>query len=328
MQPVSSFGAFTPVAASVLDQNFASLTPLFRTVYYLDPANGYDGSTGLAPGLAFKTLGAAYAACVDGRNDAIALIGNGATSATARIDAAFTWAKSATHLVGLSSGVNISNRSRLAPSSGTTAFANFFTVSGSGCQFQNLQWFQGFGTGTTSQIAMTVTGGRNFFGNCHLAGMGDDASAQSAGSRSLKISGTGENQFVNCTVGVDTVTRTQANASVEFASATPRNQFLDCVFPFQTSAAGVLGILGTGAACMDRFQLFDNCSFINSIKSTSTAMTVLASLTSASPGGLMLFKQCILLGIGEYGDANALANSYIDGFTGAAATSGIAVNPS
>jgi hypothetical protein len=31
----------------------------------------------------------------------------------------------------------------------------------------------------------------------------------------------------------------------------------------------------------------------------------------------MIFKQCILLGIGEYGDTNGLANSYIDGFTGA-----------
>lgn len=328
MQPVAPFGAFTPQAAAVIDQNFLSLTPLFRNVYYLDPANGYDGNTGLAPGLALKTIGAGYAKLEDGRNDAVALIGNGATSATARIDTAFTWAKSAAHFVGLSSGVNLSNRSRLAPSSGTTAFANFFAVSGNGCLFQNLQWFQGFGTGTTSQIAMTVTGGRNLFSNCHIAGMGDNESAQSAGSRSLKISGTGENQFVNCTIGVDTVTRTQANASVEFAGATPRNQFKDCEFPFMTSAAGVLGILGTGASCMDRFQRFDNCDFINAIKSSSTTMTVLASLTNASPGGLLLFKQCILLGITDYGDTIGLANSYIDGFTGAAATSGIAVNPS
>lgn len=328
MQPVSPFGAFTPQAAAVIDQNFLSLTPLFRTVYYVDPANGYDGTTGLAPGLALKTLGAAYGKLEDGRNDCVALIGNGATSATARIDAAFTWSKSASHFIGLSSGVNLSNRSRLAPSSGTTAFANFFTVSGAGCLFQNLQWFDGFSTGTTSQIAMTVTGGRNFFTNCHIAGMGDNESAQSAGSRSLKISGTGENQFQNCTIGVDTITRTQANASVEFAGATPRNQFTTCVFPFMTSAAGVLGVLGTGAGCIDRFQIFDNCIFTNAIKSSSTTMTVLGSLTNAAPGGLLIYKQCILLGIGEYGDTIALANSYIDGFTGAAATSGIAVNPS
>ncbi len=129
-------------------------------------------------------------------------------------------------------------------------------------------------------------------------------------------------------MSVDTITRTAANATVEFTAATTRNVFRNCLFPLMTSAATPLGILGTGAGCMDRFQLFDNCSFVNAIKSTSTVMTVLASLTNAAPGGLLLFKQCILLGITDYGDTLGLANSYIDGFTGAAATSGIAVNPS
>ena len=47
-----------------------------------------------------------------------------------------------------------------------------------------------------------------------------------------------------------------------------------------------------------------------------------------APGGLILHKNPTLVGITDFGDTNALANSYIDGFTGAAATSGIAVNPS
>jgi hypothetical protein len=277
---------------------------------------------------AFQSLGVAYAACTAGRNDTIVLMSDGATTATARVDAAFTWAKNATHLVGFCSPVLLSQRSRIAPTSSTTAFTPFFTISGNGCIFQNIQWFHGFATGTTSMLNVVVSGGRNYFVNCHIAGMGDAASAQSAGSRSLKISATGENLFLNCTIGIDTVTRTAANASVEFASATARNVFRGCVFPFVTSAAGVLGVLGTGAGCVDRFQVFDNCLFINAIKSGSTTMTVLGSLTNAAPGGLLLYKQCVLLGIGEYGDTIALANSYIDGFPGAAATSGIAVNPS
>lgn len=332
METITGGGAFTRQNINAINQNFsdlvAGLVGTTGNVIYLWPSSGYLGVQDGSLAAPYTTLEAAYGAGRNGKNDVIVLVGNGAAGGSVRISSAFTWAKDALHLVGEASGVNISNRARIAPAAGATAFANYFTVSSNGCYFGNVQFYQGFDTGTTSQICVTVTGGRNKFDNCHIAGMGDAASAQNTGSRNLKISGTGENMFTNCVIGIDTVTRTVANASVEFASGTPRNQFIDCVFPFMTSAAGVLGILGTGAACMDRFQYFDNCTFFNAIKSTSTTMTVLASLTSASPGGLMLFKQCVLLGITDYGDTNALANSYIDGFTGAAATSGIAVNPS
>ncbi len=332
---ITGGGTFTRTNINDINSNFTSLFNVSgggassSAIYCQPSATGgqpQDGSSSKP----YTDLATAYSAAVDGSNTTIFLVGNGLSTGTARVNSSFTWSKNAVHLVGVCSPTLLSQRARIAPLSTTTAFTPYFTVSGSGCIFQNIQWFMGFTTGTTSQIGMLLTGSRNVFLNCHIAGMADNESAQSAGSRSLKIgsSGSGENIFEGCTIGVDTITRTQANASVEFTSDTARNTFSNCVFPFQGNAAGVLGILGTGAACMDRWQLFDNCMFINNIKSTSTSMTVLGSLTSASPGGLMLFKQCVLLGIGEYGDTNALANSYIDGFTGAAATSGIAVNPS
>ncbi len=297
-------------------------------IFYLDPLRGYDGNTGLEPTKAFKTLAAGYTALRTGWNDVLVLIGDGGTTATARLSAGFTWAKSAAHLIGVASGVNISNRARIAPTSGVTAFANFFTVSGSGCLFDNVQWFHGFDTGTSAQICMTVSGGRNYFRNCHLAGMGDQTSADSATSRSLKISTTGENQFDRCTIGLDTVTRGAANASVEFSGGCPRNVFRDCLFPFMCDAATPLGIIVSAAAGSDRFQLFDRCSFINAIGSTSTTMTALATL-AASIGGLHLFKDCTLVGITDFGsDATTLAQQYVDGAAPTAATSGIAVNPS
>ncbi len=128
-------------------------------------------------------------------------------------------------------------------------------------------------------------------------------------------------------IGGDTVARGAANASLELAGGTPRNRFIGCVFPFQTSAATPLGILGTGNACVDRFNEFVDCSFINNIKSTSTVMTVLTSFTTASPGGLLFHKNSSLVGITDFGDTNGLANTYVDGGTVTAATSGIAVNP-
>lgn len=329
MQQILNEGVFTRASKNIINQNFAQLAAGFTpgNLIYCDPSatnvQGQDGSQQKP----FTSLPAAYSAGRSGENDVILLVGNGAASGSARLSENLTWAKDALHLVGVSSGVNLSNRSRIAPTSGATAFANFFTVSGNGCLFSNIGLFQGFGTGTTSQICATVTGGRNLFENCHIAGMGDDASAQSAGSRSLKISGTGENMFVNCVIGLDTVTRTQANASVEFAGATPRNQFIKCVFPFQGSAAGVLGILGTGNGCVDRFQYFDECMFINNVKSTSTTMTALLSFTTASPGGLVLFDRCTIVGVTKWGDTNGLANSYVNQGAPTQASSGIAVNP-
>lgn len=326
---ISGGGAFTRQNIADLNSNFSLLAAGFTpgNIIYCDPA-----ATGLGPqdgsvDHPYTSLADAYGKGRNAKNDVIVLVGNGSTGATARLSSAFTWAKDALHLVGVSSGVNISNRSRIAPTSGATAFAAFFTVSGNGCLFQNIQWFQGFATGTTSQICMTVTGGRNLFLNCHIAGMGDNESAQSAGSRNLKISGTGENMFVDSVIGIDTITRTVANASVEFASGTPRNQFVRCLFPIMTSSATTLGFLGSASGCIDRFTTFDNCQFINAVQSTSTTMSGLGTLP-ASAGGLLLFKQSVLVGITEYGtDATTRGQCYIDGLTGAAATSGIAVNP-
>jgi hypothetical protein len=323
-----TYGAFTPqdgaYVQQLINESAASST---GSVFYLDPANGNDTNTGLSPTSAFQSLAQAYAALTSGKNDTIFLIGDGSTAATARVNAAFTWAKSATRLIGVSSGVNISNRSRIAPTGTTTAFANFFTVSGSGCLFANIQWFHGFDTGTTAAICMTVTGGRNLFLNCHIAGMGDAASAQSATSRNLKISGTGENEFVDCTIGIDTVTRTVANASVEFASACPRNQFHNCLFPIYTSSATTLGIIVAAAAGSDRFQLFKSCIWMNAVGSGSTTMTGLATL-AASIGGILILKDCTCVGFTDlFTDTTTRDQLRIDGAAPTSTTTGLAITP-
>jgi hypothetical protein len=325
-------GAFTHSVRTAINEMFQELyggvlLSLGRIIY-LNPAGGNDADIGDDPASAVRSLSRAYDLATAGNNDVVALIGDGSTTATARLSSGFTWAKNATHLVGISSGVNLSNRSRIAPTAAVTAFANFFTVSASGCLFSNIQWFHGFNTGTTAQICLTVSGGRNAFVGCHIAGMGDQTSADSSTSRSLKISTTGENQFVRCTIGVDTVTRGAANASVEFSGGAPRNEFINCVFPFMADEATPLGVIVSAAAGSDRFQLFDRCLFINAIKSTSTTLTALSTL-AASIGGLHLYKDCTLVGITDFGsDGTSLAQIYVDGASVVAATSGIAVNPS
>ena len=111
------------------------------------------------------------------------------------------------------------------------------------------------------------------------------------------------------------------------AAATPRNEFIGCNFPFYTSSATSLGILGSAASCIDRTTLFKGCTFGNAAQSGSTTMSALATLP-ASAGGLLLMKDCTLVGITEFGtDATTRGQIYVDGASVVAATSGIAVNP-
>jgi hypothetical protein len=320
--------------------------PLTGTWFFVDPANGNDGNTGLAPSEALATLYMAHAKMTAGKNDVCVLIGDGSTTGTARLSTALAqsvdssvtagtlvWSKNACHLIGETAPTMVAQRARIAPPSGTytqSTFGsgNFVTVSAAGCIFANFSLFNGFSTGGTNQICWTVSGGRNYHYNVNFGGMGDAASAQDTGSRTLKISGsTGENTFVNCVIGLDTVTRTVANASLEFAGGCPRNTFIGCNFPFQTSNAGVLGIIVSAAAGSDRWQKFDRCTFINNVGSTSTTMSALATL-AASMGGILVMKECTAVGITEWGtDATARGQIYVDGGAPTAGTTGIAVTP-
>lgn len=317
--------------------------------WFVDPVNGLDGNAGNSPSQALQSLYQAVNKAGNGTNDVVCLIGNGQSSGTARLSKAaaqaitpaattgvLNWNKNALHLVGIGAPTRVAQRARIAPPTGTYTQAtfgsgNFVVVTGSGCLFSNVSLFHGFSTGGTNQICWTDNGSRNAYWNVDFGGMGDAASAGDAGSRSLKIglAGSGENTFNGCTIGLDTVTRGAfATASLEFAGATPRNSFDNCLFLMDASASNPLHILGTGADCLDRVNVFKDCMFLNSIKSGGTTITAVGSLTNAAPGGLILLKSCTSVGATKWGDTNFLANSYVDGGAPTAASTGLGVNPS
>jgi hypothetical protein len=316
-------------------------------VFFVDPVGGLDGNSGKSPSQAFKTLYKLHSVMTSGNNDVGFLIGNGAASGTARLSLAnaqavdstattgtLTWSKSACHLIGVAApGTNA--RARIATPTGTYTEATFnslimMNVTGAGNYFANLALYQQFSTGATGEICLQVTGSYNVFNNVFIGGLQSTVAAQDATGRVLKISTGGENLFIRCQIGTDTVARTAANASVEFASGTPRNRFTECVFPtyLTGSGTGAFYILGTGNACTDRHQIFERCMFLNAIKSSGSTMTAALSFTTASPGGFILFKNCDSVGVTKWGDTNGLANSYVSGDTGAAASEGLDVNPS
>lgn len=294
---------------------------------FLDPANGNDNNDGLAPTSQLgsnsgpvATLPAAFALCVAGKNDMIILMADGTTGSTARLSAAFNWNKAETHLIGYCSPVIFGQRARIAPPTALVAAAGntpFFTVSAAGCMFENIEWFAGFATGQAAQINMLLTGSRNWFKNCQIAGIADAASAADTGSRSLKISACDENLFEDCVIGVDTVSRGVANSNVEFAASAARNFFRRCTSVSWATNAGVLHLLAL-ANGIDRFAYFENCKFIN----FATALTKLGAI-NAVQGGKFIFENPTLVNIPIFGDT---ANTIVSA-PAPSAGAGIAVAP-
>ena len=293
-------------------------------IYYCDAVNGNDNSGNGSLQAPVASLAAGYALLVAGHNDVLVIIGNGASSGSQRI-VSFTWAKSAAHLVGICAPSALSQRARIAnaTTSGLTMTTPFFTVSGSGCLFQNISLFHGAGAGQTgiaADILLTLSGSRCVFVNCDLEGMGDSTSATDAGSRDILISGGGEHLFQHCNIGLDTVIRTNANASVELKSGTARNIFENCTFLFYSSDGLQYGILANAAAAADRFTLLKGCNAINAVGSGGTAEAVFAKL-AASSGGILCFDSGSgLFGFTAIGDATTKAQTYVSGGT---ATNGV-----
>ncbi len=319
--------------------------PFTGNYYFVDPVNGADGNEGSVE-LPLKTLYGALAKCTAGNNDVVILVGNGASSGSARLSTALAqtidstatagtlnWNKDATHLIGVCAPTGVAQRARIAPPTGTYTAATFnsdafINVTASGCYFANISVFCGFSTGSASMIAWTDSGARNAYSNVNIYGMADAASAGGANARTLKLNGGGEHSFVNCTLGGDTVARGAANATVELAGGTARNTFVDCVFPFQCSAGTPIGLKVGAASGMDRYALFKGCSFINNVGSTSTTMTALATLAS-SAGGQVVIQNSAMIGVGEFGsDAASLGQIYVDMAAPSASAGGIGVNPS
>jgi hypothetical protein len=321
--------------------------PLTGTWFFVVPANGSDANDGLSPESPLDTLYMAHHKMTAGNNDVCVLIGDGGTTGTARLSTALAqsvdssvtagtlvWSKNACHLIGETAPTGVAQRARIAPPSGTYTQAtfgsgNFVTVSAAGCIFANFSTFAGFSTGGNNQICWTDSGGRNSYFNVQFGGAADTASAQSTTGRSLLVTGTtGENLFDGCTIGLDTVPRTVANASLEFAGGTPRNVFKNCLFPMVGAATSVF-ITTAAASAIDRFQLFDNCVFINDIGSGATALTVGITM-AASAGGILVIRNSTLVGGNtstNWGDATALTQIWVDGGPPTAGTTGLAINP-
>jgi hypothetical protein len=328
LSPSTPVGAFTNLTIPTINAALvqAGLAGTTGNVFYCDPVNGLDTNDGQTPATIpgghgpVQTLGAGYNLLRSGFNDVLILLSNGTSTGSARLHATFTWAKNAAHLIGVCAPTPISQRARIANGTADVAFANFFVISGNGCLFSNLSWFQGFAAGVAAEILITLTGVRNAFLNCDFEGMGDTTGATDAGSRCILIKSADENYFYHCNIGLDTVERTGANASVEVSGGTARTIFENCTFLFWSSDGDTYGLLAAAAAAFDRFVLFKGCNFIAGVGTIIAA----AFHAAAGAGGLICFDATSgLFNFTAIGDATTKGQTWVSGGTATDGVKGI-----
>ena len=254
--------------------------------YYCDPANGDNNLSGRTPGTAVASLVTALGLTTAAQNDVVVLIGDGATTGTARLTAELDWTKNAVHLVGIGAPSRESQRARISTASGTVVNFNMFKVSGAGCIFRNFSFFQGVGQSATDEKLLEVTGSRNYFENVTVAGIAATAGAARAGSYDLYLNGGGENLFRGCTFGIETIQRSAANANVRVRNRAQRNQFEDCDFVVSASSNAVLNIdADSNDALGGSTMVFKRCFMRNLLGIPSgVAQTVSITFDAANNG--------------------------------------------
>lgn len=283
--------------------------------YFVKPYSGSDTNDGLSPATAFKTLAKAQLAATANQNDIVYLLAESNTaSLTTDYQASnLAWAKDGVHLIGVNNGSMLGQRSRVAPLSTATAFADLFTLSANNCLIANVEFFQGQ-MGTNPSAASTcvkVTGDRNMIVNCQISGIGH-SDLDDAGSNSLTLSGS-ENLFKHCYIGLDTIIRATSVTEVVI-SAGARNIFEDCQFETYTSGS-TFKMVSINSAC-DRFIKFLNCDF-HAVQNITSAVAPTGALGITTMNGEVIMKNPYV-----YGFANIVTadNAYVQvlGYNGLA----------
>jgi hypothetical protein len=306
---------------------------IFGNYYQVNP-NALYGADGW-PGTKAKPVAdiqTAYGKVVSGQGDGIILWASGGdTSAdtTSYLTAQLVMDVFALTVVGMGAPVPSAQRARIANASGT-ALANLVDVQGDNNKFYNLHCFQGDST-ATSIGCWKVSGNRNYFNNCHFAGGGSATPAATAGMYSLWVTGS-ENCFDYCVIGLDTVTRANANSELLFGAGTggqaARNRFRNCLFVSQSDTVGH-GWVKIPASSIDRYTIFENCIFLNYSVNHATTLTSGFLNTATGNDANVILKDCGQAGAAKW-DSAATGLLWVMGAMTevTAANAGLAVNPS
>jgi len=204
----------------IYPENIAGLLgiPEVGNVWYVDANKSVSGG-GTTRDDAFITVREALAAATADNDDVIFIASKSSTGRTSEAQS-ITWSKRRTHLIGNGAPRRINSRNGMSFTSAATTPS--MTISANNCIFANVSIAQF----NDVNVLLNITGNYNTFINCHFQGMGNATTGDDTAGRSVVLTGAEENEFINCTFGLDTVARSAANASVELTGSCPRNKFL------------------------------------------------------------------------------------------------------
>ncbi len=305
----------------IMPEDLAGLIglPYVGKIIYVDPNSGSDtANSGNSFTDAYATIATAYAAATSGNHDVVLVAPSGGTGRTTETTA-ITWGKRFTHLIG--SAAPTAQDARAGISFGTDGS---LSITENGCLFKNLTF-----NGTTDiNVPVTISGDYNSFLGCDFKGSLNSTTGDDTAARALYLNGAQENYFGGCTFGGDTIMRSAANATIEFASAASRNVFEECRLIAAIDAATPVHVLFTGTSAIDRWVEFKNTSFYSFSANNGTAMTACMNLSAQTATGHMLLtgNTCMMGGITDW-EATASGRIYMQPFTATANAIGIAINP-
>lgn len=272
----------------------------FGTVFYVDPVSGLDTNDGKSPATALKSLTAAYTALTANKNDTLVYVGNDA--ATASLAATLDWAKDYTHLVGACSPVALGQRARIFGHA-DNALTPLIKISAKGCSFRNIHVNYGVAH-AESLVAVEVTGSRNYFENCHFAGIGH-ATQDAADACSLKLNGCTENMFKHCAIGLDTQHARGALSSEILTIANTSKMFFEDCYIYAWISAGGHSLLKVASKGLAGTWVFKNCTFTSISENYLVTMDSVINFTTGDlETAQVILQNCCAAGYITAWDAN------------------------
>jgi len=232
--------------------------------------HGWLTANGVNAADIYTTLAGAYAACTDNRGDTIFAF-PGTYTQTAKV----TWAKNNTHLIGVGS-----LNQRIPATAGTygnvyfpcvTAMTELFLITGHHCTFANFSTYLSTATGIAD---IRVQGRVNTLKNIFMKS-GQDATqiASAVLGYGLYCDGSSGNYcnaltVEGCHIGDPRNTTRTAGGMILMAGDGTNSgghciEFKDCVIAGWTETAGVSAVYQSGAKPIDRYTLWQDCTFYN-----------------------------------------------------------------
>jgi hypothetical protein len=273
--------------AKIMPEDIAGMIglPSVGNIFYVDPGKSVSGG-GRSQDDAFKTVTEAYNA-MEADNDDVCVIAPSSSTGRTSETATLTWAKRRTHIVGNGPLRRGWNRAGIGFSDAVTTPS--MTISANNCSFTNFMVYNS----NDVNVLVNHTGDYNTFNYVHLAGIANATTGDDTAGRCLVLTGSDDNQFNSCMIGVDSVASSAANAQIEFATGSARNAFKDCVITHWSDNAGSFFVIADSTNDIDRYVLFDHCWFHNPIHSGATNNTVGMNLGADIGGAVFLWDSWI-----------------------------------